>query len=41
MKMENQMAALYGRDKYITKPVGILLDRLKSRQNGTFGEGET
>ena len=30
MKMENQMLALFHRDKYITKPFQILIDRLNS-----------
>lgn len=30
MKMENQMLALYHREKYITKPFQILIDQLKS-----------
>lgn len=30
MKMENQMLALYHREKYITKPFQVLIDQLKS-----------
>ncbi len=29
MKMENQMLALFHKDKYITKPFQVLLDRLE------------
>lgn len=32
MEMENQMLALYHKDKYMTKPFQILTDRLKSRE---------
>ena len=31
MEMENQMLALFHKDKYITKPFQILIDILKSR----------
>ena len=31
MKMENQMLALFQKDKYITKPFQILIDHLKSK----------
>ena len=31
MKMENQMLALFHKDKYITKPVQILIDQLKNK----------
>ena len=31
MKMENQMLALFHKDKYITKPFQILIDQLKSK----------
>lgn len=31
MKMENQMLALFHRDKYITKPFQLLIDRLVAR----------
>ena len=31
MKMENQMLALFHKDKYITKPFQILIDRLKNK----------
>lgn len=31
MKMENQMLALFHRDKYITKPFRLLIDQLKNR----------
>ncbi len=35
MEMENQMMALFHRDRYITKPLQILTDRLK-RKRGSF-----
>lgn len=31
MKMENQMLALFPKDKYITKPFQVLIDQLKNR----------
>ncbi len=31
IKMENQMLALFHKDKYITKPFQLLIDQLKSR----------
>ncbi len=36
MHMENQMLALFHKDKYITKPFRLLIEQLKNLQTSEF-----